>query len=1197
MNLIVYKGFSLNFLEGIEEKPLVETEVSDKVDIMSFDRRIRKRLNMALIEMDENDTVWITYEEYSLIKAQIDEAIKEDGLTVLIYRNNLYPDYYPIPFELPNEVSEEITRVLSGDSASDVSKECQKFTSVYNALVNIDGAYYGSFCNYEYDKNDGISIQDYYPSVVTIEEGLTCGEYNVFLNDDVDTYLRDLAHIAAQRPSVIGIRSTEGYVSKRMQESLQAYCVENHIRLVRFHEILPEDQTMEDALANIAKNDIGIAGFTGFRKIKFYKNPDIDKEVIELSQGQIIQEIIHQAEKSYDVDSEKSFRDIFITASTGAGKSVMFQIPAVYLAQKYKKLTIIIEPVKALMQDQKEKLNKNGYTRVAAFNSDLISQVEKEAVLKKIKEGEIDLLYLSPETLLSYSIETIIGEREIGLLIVDEAHIVTTWGVGFRPDYWYLGGYINRLRNQIQTKKGIKRKVYHFPVCAFTATAINGGIDDSVSDTVISLYMENPIKYIGYVRRDDIGFDIVHKGEGKRLPKPEYEAEKTKALDARIKGWLAKNEKTIVYFPYASLASDAFKGIRGFTGMTIDKRIGLYTGRNVDGLSREAFNAAKRETFEGFRKGTTPIMLATKAFGMGVDVDDVQNVYHYAVTGNLCDYVQEIGRAARKKAMRGTAITDNYYNDINFMKVLFGMSQIRQYQIKAVIEGIYNTYKNKKEARSFLISPESFTYIFNGKGAKDEDQCINKLKTCLLMLEKDFFDKYNFKVIVSRPQSVFTKAFVCIDKEHEKEVVSSRYGVCFKFIEKGRHYERQADGSILSDIGDIYSIDLKEIWENYYPNISFPQFKYWYFNPDSTASDKVVIMPEIRSFFAPRQKVNIEARKDMLLSDLRQRILDDFEYIANTLYTSFGRSYFALDDMVKILRERFGITNARIISNSLFELVDPNGRCVKRRTSETTGKTQYSLTNGNFKEFMRRPILKSGIISNLSKICDSCSYSSYISLTSDTTSVVALKLLSIFDYITYEVLGGSEPEIFIRLNDPNKFRSIVMGQTYYSNGYVSKAKQKHDRDIEVLLHFFNGIETDEERWDYIENYFLGYDVLCNIKPQNVNAVKMTRAIDKEHSYQTTKFKSWEDVGDFFDENDHVIIKELGETGINIPEYLQTEIKKADVGGDILMSWPSRDTLICQQDTSDKTMEFFRVRGWHAYKINAIDYESIKKELS
>ena len=69
---------------------------------------------------------------------------------------------------------------------------------------------------------------------------------------------------------------------------------------------------------------------------------------------------------------------------------------------------------------------------------------------------------MSPETLLSYSIETIIGDREIGLLIIDEAHIVTTWGMGFRPDYWHLGGYINRLRNQIQTTAGKMRKTYDF---------------------------------------------------------------------------------------------------------------------------------------------------------------------------------------------------------------------------------------------------------------------------------------------------------------------------------------------------------------------------------------------------------------------------------------------------------------------------------------------------------------------------------------------------------------------------------------------------------------------------------------------------------------------------------------------------------------------------------------------------------------
>ena len=1196
MKLTVYKGFDVDFLQQLTETPLVSGAVECKNDIFTFDKKTRKQLDIALIGMGEDDEAWVTYEEYSLIKTRVDEAVQEDGLEVVVYRNNLYPDYYPLPFALSESVAAEVMKVLNGDNPTEGSEECQKYLSIYNTLVDVDGLYYGSFYNYEYDKDDGISLLDFYPSRIAIEEGQMQRDYNVFFNDDIDTYLRNLVRIKETKPTVIGIKSSDSYSSKRMQSSLQAYCVINNIRLVKFHEILPEDKTMEEELINIAKNDIGIAGFSGFRKIKFYKNPDIEKDVVELSQGQIIQEIIHQAESSYDSNNGHSFRDIFITASTGAGKSVMFQIPAVYLAKNYNKLTIIIEPVKALMQDQKEKLNNNGYTRVETFNSDLISQVEKEAVLSKIKSGDVDLLYLSPETLLSYSIETIIGDREIGLLIIDEAHIVTTWGVGFRPDYWYLGGYINRLRNQIQTTKGMQRKTYHFPVCAFTATAINGGIDDSVSDTVISLYMENPIKYIGYVRRDDISFDIVHKGEMSKMPKAEYEAAKTKSLDERIKGWLEKNEKTIVYFPYASLAGEASKGTRGFAGITTDKRIGTYTGRNIDDLSLEAFKDAKRQTFDSFRKGTTPVMLATKAFGMGIDVDDVQNVYHYAVTGNLSDYVQEIGRAARKSSMTGKAITDNYYNDLSFMKVLFGMSQIRQYQIKAVLEGIYDTYKSKKGARSFLISPESFTYIFNGKGVKDEGKCINKLKTCLLMLEKDFYDKYNFKVIISRPQSVFTKAFVCVVREHEQEVLTSKYGSCFKFIERGRNQEIQADGSLLSDMGDIYSLDLKEIWEQFHPNISFPQFKYWYFNPDSHSKDRVAIMPEIRSFFSPRQKVNIEARADRLLCDLRPAILEDFEFIADTLYKQFSKGYFTIEESVKLLREKYGIANARIISNSLFDLVDPNGQCVKRRTNESTGKSYYSLAHGNFKEFMRRPITRSKIVSNLSRISDASTYSSYLSLSSDENSVIALKLLSIFDYITYEILGGEEPEIFIRLNDPNKVKSIVMGDMFYSNNYVTKAKQKHERDVEVLLHFFNGLKTDEERWNYIEEYFLGHDVLSNVKPQNVNPVKMIKAVDKEHSYQTTRFNSWEDLSSFFDENDRVIIKKLIEAEIKIPEYLQTEIKKSESGNDILMSWPSKDTLICQQDTSDTVMEFFRARGWHAYRMDDIDYDEMKKGL-
>lgn len=1193
MELIVYKGFKSDFLASVNIEPLVKNELRKKRDVLTFNKKYRDQLAIALISLHDNESAWVTYEEFSLIKNRVEDAIEDDGLELIIIKNNLYPDYYPIEFEISPDLVSEISSVINGDTNNAPSEDCQRFLLVYNALTDVEGTLFCSFYNYEYDQTSKVFTKDYYPVNLNIEDDHIKSDYTVFINDDVDTYLRDLNRIKKISPSVIAVKSTESTVAARIENSLKAYCLLNGMKLIAFTEKLPEDLSLEEKLIEIAQNDLNIQGFQSFRKIRFYKSPDINKEIIDLSQAQIIQEIIHQAESSYNAETGNSFRDIFITASTGAGKSVMFQIPAVYLAQKYGKLTIIIEPVKALMQDQKEKLNKNGYFRVEAFNSDLISQVEKEAVLKKIKGGEVDLLYLSPETLLSYSIETIIGDREIGLLIVDEAHIVTTWGVGFRPDYWYLGGYINRLRNQIQTSKGIKRKVYHFPICAFTATAINGGIDDSVSDTIISLYMENPIKYLGYVKRNDISFEIVNKNDGKKLPKADYESAKTQDLNARIKQWLSKGEKTIVYFPYATFAGDASKGQRGFAGITIDKRIGTYTGRNINELSTEAFNDYKRAIFEDFRKGIKPVMFATKAFGMGVDVDDVKNVYHYAVTGNLCDYVQEIGRAARKETMQGRAILDNYYNDMSFIKNLFGMSQIRQYQIKQVLEGIYDTYKSKNNARSFLISPGSFTYIFKGKS---EDECISKLKTCLLMLEKDFYDTYNFKVIISRPQSVFTKAFICVFKENEKNVLSSKYGKHMKFVEKGRFRELQQDGTLYSDMGDIYSIDLKSIWEEFNPNISFPQFKYWYFNSNSTAKDKVDIMPSIRDYISPRQKVTIEARNELILSEIRERILDDFEYVANTLYQQKRNQYFTPEEFAKLIKDRYGIVQARIIANSIFDLIDPDGKCVKRRVNDAIGKTQYTITNGTLKELMRRAIIQSRIIHEISQTADCSSYSGYMRLVPDDSSSIALKVLSVFDYITYEVAGGEEPEIFIRLNDPNKIKSIVLGNTFYSNKYVTKAKQKHERDVAVLIKFFNDLKTDEERWNYIEEYFLGYDVLNGTEIEVDKTVKMNRAIDKEHSYQTTMFNSWNDLKSFFSEEDQKIISKLADLDIAIPEYLETTIKKSDEGDDILMSWPSKDVLICQPDTSDRRIDYFCSKGWHAYKIYEIDYDKIKGEL-
>ena len=164
------------------------------------------------------------------------------------------------------------------------------------------------------------------------------------------------------------------------------------------------------------------------------------------------------------------------------------------------------------------------------------------------------------------------------------------------------------------------------------------------------------------------------------------------------------------------------------------------------------------------------------------------------------------------------------------------------------------------------------------------------------MLEKDLYDKFTFKVLISRPQSVFTKAYVVIQEENKDRVLMSQYGHCFQFVEKGRIKEDSPHGWKVTDEGDIYLIDLKTIWEDHYQNISFPQFKYWYFNRNSTSPDKVEIMPSISNYIFARQKVTVEVKNDLLLCDLREKILDDFEYITTVLSENFKRTYFRLED-------------------------------------------------------------------------------------------------------------------------------------------------------------------------------------------------------------------------------------------------------------------------------------------------------------
>ena len=141
--------------------------------------------------------------------------------------------------------------------------------------------------------------------------------------------------------------------------------------------------------------------------------------------------------------------------------------------------------------------NERGVKTATCINSS-ISYEARQQRINEIRSGKKSIVYLAPELLLATGLQTLLGERKIGLLIIDEAHTVTSCGRDFRSDYWFLGDFL----------KSVKKNGYAFPVLCLMATAVYTGVDDVVNDTIAELDLNNPILHLGNVKRKNIRFDI-----------------------------------------------------------------------------------------------------------------------------------------------------------------------------------------------------------------------------------------------------------------------------------------------------------------------------------------------------------------------------------------------------------------------------------------------------------------------------------------------------------------------------------------------------------------------------------------------------------------------------------------------------------------------------------------------------------------
>ena len=224
MKLVVYKGFNKEFLESLAEEPLLDISISKRQNVLKYTKDFNRKLRRALSQFDDEEVAWITYEEYTFIKEAIDAEVKYGDIDLVIIRNNLYPDSYPVEFEISPELAEEVRKVLNGQDKNESSAECNAFLGIYNSLTLVDGVYYASYYNYEYEDDASIKFVDYYSDTIGELTGFGSGDYYLFINGDIDSYLKDFAKIVKLSPKTIAVKSTNCEVAKGILSSLKAYC-------------------------------------------------------------------------------------------------------------------------------------------------------------------------------------------------------------------------------------------------------------------------------------------------------------------------------------------------------------------------------------------------------------------------------------------------------------------------------------------------------------------------------------------------------------------------------------------------------------------------------------------------------------------------------------------------------------------------------------------------------------------------------------------------------------------------------------------------------------------------------------------------------------------------------------------------------------------------------------------------------------
>lgn len=457
---------------------------------------------------------------------------------------------------------------------------------------------------------------------------------------------------------------------------------------------------------------------------------------------------------------------------TGGGKSLTFQLPALMEGRSVHGLTVVISPLQSLMKDQVDNLVERGITDAVTING-MLDPISRSEAIQRVMSGDASLLYISPEMLRSKTIEKILLARHVVRIVIDEAHCFSSWGQDFRVDYLYIGKFIDQYQKVKKCREAI-------PVSCFTATAKQKVIQDICDYFKQTLNLDLHI-FASKAVRTNLRYSVIH-------------ADTDDDKYMKLRSLIAESScPTIVY-------------------VSRTKR----TRTLADKLTRDGFKAlpfngrmdpeAKIANQEAFMNDRVRIMVATSAFGMGVDKKDVGLVIHYDISDSLENYVQEAGRAGRDPHLEARCFV--LYSDADLDKhfILLNQTKLSISEIQQVWKAVKDMTRQRMRACCSALE------IARKAGWDDSVSDIEtRVRTALAALEQaGYLERGNNMPHVyatgitvknvDEARKRITESLLFENEEIEKAVRIIKSLISQKYIAKAQDSEAESRIDYLADI-------------------------------------------------------------------------------------------------------------------------------------------------------------------------------------------------------------------------------------------------------------------------------------------------------------------------------------------------------------------------------------------------------------